>query len=146
MAATFSTGIISVIYKFRLQKFRLYHLHYNTHKSYARNLRCNNWWKPISCYQKQQYYTIFSTIRHELDVSHKLNSNLAWISSWIFHRVDWDFTATISLLCHKCVICKFILSFLSLVMETNLFTRLKLRTLISNLKLKQWSPIWIFYP
>ena len=65
---------------------------------------------------------------------------------WIFHRVDWDFTDFISLFYHKFVICKFILSFLSLVMETNSFTRLKLRTPISNLKLKKWSPIWTFYP
>ena len=65
---------------------------------------------------------------------------------WIFHRVDWDFTDFVSLFYHKFVICKFILPFLSLVMETNSFTRLKLRTPISNLKLKKWSPIWTFYP
>ena len=58
---------------------------------------------------------------------------------WIFHRVDWDFTDFVSLFYHKFVICKFILPFLSLVMETNSFTRLKLRTPISNLKLKKWS-------
>ena len=65
---------------------------------------------------------------------------------WIFHWVDWDFTDFVSLFYHKFVICKFILPFLSLVMETNSFTRLKLRTPISNLKLKKWSPIWTFYP
>ena len=65
---------------------------------------------------------------------------------WIFHRVDWDFTDYISLFYHKFVIYKFILPFLSLVMETNSFTRLKLHTPISNLKLKKWSPIWTFYP
>ena len=59
----------------------------------------------------------------------------------IFHRVDWDFTAFVSLLCHNFVICNFILSFPSLVMETNLFTRLKLLTPISKLKLKKWPPI-----
>ena len=42
----------------------------------------------------------------------------------------------LSLFCHKFVIRKFILSFLSLVMETNSFTRLKLRIPISDLKLK----------
>ena len=65
---------------------------------------------------------------------------------WIFHRVDWDFIDFVSLFYHKFAICKFILPFLSLVMETNSFTRLKLRTPISNLKLKKWSPIWPFYP
>ena len=65
---------------------------------------------------------------------------------WIFHRVDWDFTDFVSLFYHKFVICKFILPFLSLVMETNSFTRLKLHTPMLNLKLKKWSPIWTFYP
>ena len=91
----------------------------------------------------------FSTIRHVTDVSHKLNnSNPAWISLNFceFFRVDWDFTDFVSLLCHKFVICKFILPFLSLVMETNSFTRWKLHSPISNLKLKTCSPIWIFYP
>ena len=90
----------------------------------------------------------FSTIRHVIDVSHQFNSNLAWISSNSFEsfRVHWDFTAFISLFYHKFVIRKFILPFLSLVMETNSFTRLKLHTPISNLKLKKWSPIWTFYP
>ena len=81
----------------------------------------------------------FSTIRHVIDVSHKLNSNLAWISLnffWIFHIVDWDFTAFVCWFYHKFVIHKFILSFLSLVMETNSFTRRKLHTPILNLKLK----------
>ena len=88
----------------------------------------------------------FSNIQHVIDVSHKLNSNLAWISLNFREsfRVDWYFTAFISLLCHK-FICKFIL-LSSLVMETNSFTRLKLCTPISNLKLKKWSPIWNFYP
>ena len=31
-------------------------------------------------------------------------------------------------------------------METKAFTGLKLRTPISNLKLKKWCPIWSFYP
>ena len=67
---------------------------------------------------------------------------------WIFHREDWDFTDFASLFYGKFVICKFILPFLSLVMETDLFTKLELRTPISNLKLKKWSlsepstPIW----
>ena len=39
----------------------------------------------------------------------------------------------VSLLCHKFIIRTFILPFLSLVMETNLFTRLKLCTPISNI-------------
>ena len=65
---------------------------------------------------------------------------------WIFHKVDWDFMAFVSLFYHKFLIHKFILPFLSLVMETNSFTRLKLHTPISNLKLKKWSPIWTFYP
>ena len=42
----------------------------------------------------------------------------------------------VSLFGHKFVIRKFILPFSSLVMETNSFTRLKLRTPISNPKLK----------
>ena len=80
----------------------------------------------------------FSTIRHIIDVSHKLSSNLTWIYSnlfLIFHRVDWDLMAFVSLFYHKFVIHMFILPFLSLVMETNSFTRLKLHTSISNLKL-----------
>ena len=60
---------------------------------------------------------------------------------WIFHREDWDFMAFVSLFYHKFVIREFILSFSSLVMETNSFTRLKLHTPISNLKLKKWSHI-----
>ena len=64
----------------------------------------------------------------------------------IFHRVDWDFTVFVSLFYYKFVIHNFILPFLSLVMEINSFTRLKLHTPISNLKLKKWSPIWPFYP
>ena len=90
----------------------------------------------------------FSTIRHVIDVSHQFNSNLAWISSNSFEsfRVHWDFTAFISLFYHKFVIRKFILPFLSLVMETNSFTRLKLHTPMLNLKLKKWYPIWTFYP
>ena len=86
---------------------------------------------------------------HVTDVWHKLNSNLAWISFFfflIFHIKDWDFTAFVSLFYHKFVIRKFILPFLSLVMETNSLTRLKLHTPISNRKLKKWSPIWTFYP
>ena len=80
----------------------------------------------------------FSTIRHITDVSHKLSSNLTWIYSnffLIFHRVDWDLMAFVSLFYHKFVIRMFILPFLNLVMETNSFTRLKLHTPISNLKL-----------
>ena len=80
----------------------------------------------------------FSTIRHIIDVSHKLSSNLTWIYSnffLIFHRVDWDLMVFVSLFYHKFVIRMFILPFLSLVMETNSFTRLKLHTSISNLKL-----------
>ena len=90
----------------------------------------------------------FSTIRHVIDVSHQFNSNLAWISSNSFEsfRVHWDFTAFISLFYHKFVIRKFILPFLSLVMKTNSFTRLKLHTPMLNLKLKKWYPIWTFYP
>ena len=65
---------------------------------------------------------------------------------WIFHRVDWDVMDFESLFYHKFVICKFILQFLSLVMEKNSFTRLKLHTPILNLKLKQWFPIWTFHP
>ena len=65
---------------------------------------------------------------------------------WIFHRVDWDFIDFVSLFYHKFAICKFILLFLSLVMKTNSFTRLKLHTPILNLKLKKWSPIQTFYP
>ena len=43
----------------------------------------------------------------------------------------------VSLFGHKFVIRKFILPFSSLVMETNSFTRLKLRTPILNLKQKK---------
>ena len=75
MGATSSTGTIYVTYKFRLQN-----LHHNIQKSYANNLRCNNWWKPISCYQKTERYYTFSTIWDVIDVSHKLNSLLAWTS------------------------------------------------------------------
>ena len=81
----------------------------------------------------------FSIIRHVIDVSHNLNSNLTWIYLkffWVFHRADWDFTALVTLFYHKFVIRKFSLPFSSLVMETNSFTRLKFHTPISNLKLK----------
>ena len=46
------------------------------------------------------------TIRHVIDVSHKLNSNPAWISLNFlnFSQVDWDFTAFLSLFYHKFVI------------------------------------------
>ena len=90
----------------------------------------------------------FSTIRHVIDVSYKLTSNLAWISLNFcesFTEQIWYFTAFVSLFYHKFVIHKFILPFLSLVMETSSFTRLKLHTPISNLKLKKWPPIWTFY-
>ena len=82
----------------------------------------------------------FSIIRHVIDVSHNLNSNLTWIYLkffWVFHRADWDFTALVTLFYHKFVIRKFSLPFSSLVMETNSFTRLKFHTPISNLKLKK---------
>ena len=45
--------------------------------------------------------------------------------------------AFVSLFCHKFVIRKLILPFSSLIMEANSFTRLKLPTPISNLKLKK---------
>ena len=38
MGATTRTGIISLIYRFRLQKFRLESLHYNTQESYPKIL------------------------------------------------------------------------------------------------------------
>ena len=91
----------------------------------------------------------FFNIWDLIDVSRNLNSNLAWIYwlfLWTFDRVDCDFTPFVSLFCHKFAIRSFILLLLSLVMETNSFTRLKLLTPISNLKLKKWSPIWTFYP
>ena len=77
----------------------------------------------------------FSTTRYVTDVSHNLNSNLAWTSSWTFYGVGWDFMPFVSLL-----------PFSSLVMETNSFTRWKLRTQISSPKLTRSSPIWTFYP
>ena len=49
----------------------------------------------------------------------------------------------VSLLCHKFIIRKFILPFLSLVMETNLFTRLKLCTPISNIYIYIYIYIYI---
>ena len=51
-------------------------------------------------------------IRDVTDASNKLN-NLALI---------WDFMPFLTLLCHKFALCKSILPFLSLVMETNSFT------------------------
>ena len=63
-----------------------------------------------------------------------------------FYRVDWDFMPFVSLLCHKFVLLKFILPFLSLVTETNSFTQFKLRTPISNLKLKQIVSCLILLP
>ena len=51
-----------------------------------------------------------------------------------------------SLFCHKFVLLKSVLSFLGLVMQTYSFTWLKLRTPISNLKLKQMVSYLIFLP
>ena len=85
----------------------------------------------------------FSTIRHAMDVSILLE--YLW-SFLIFHRVDLDFTVFVSFFYHKFINHKFILPFLSLVMETNSFRRLKFHTPISNLKLKKWSAVWSFYP
>ena len=92
---------------------------------------------------------IFSTIRDVINISHKLNSNSClniFKFSWTFYRVDWDFMIFVSSFCNKFVIRKFILLFLSLVMETDSFIWLKLHTPISNLKLKKLSPVWTFYP
>ena len=57
--------------------------------------------------------------------------------SWTFYEVCLDFMHFVSLFYHKFVIRKLILPFSSLVMETNLFTRLKFCTPISNPKLKK---------
>ena len=92
---------------------------------------------------------IFFTIRDIINISHKLNSNSClniFEFSWIFYIVDWDSMLFVSLFCNKFVIRKFILPFLSLVMETNSSTWLKLHTPISTLKRKNWSPVWTFYP
>ena len=55
------------------------------------------------------------------------------------------FMSLVNLLCHKVVLRKFILPFLSLVMKTNLSTWLKLRTPISNLKLWYGHNFFFFY-
>ena len=52
---------------------------------------------------------------------------------WIFRMVDWDFTAFVSLFYHKFVIRKFILPFLSLVMETFIH---KIEVAYTNIKSK----------
>ena len=81
----------------------------------------------------------FSAIRDVIDVSHKLNSNLAWISlNFLESFTEYIRISTfVRLFYHKFVIRKFILPFLSLVMETNPL----LHTPISNLRLKKWSPV-----
>ena len=102
-----------------------------------KNLRCNYWWKPISCYQKQDNIThIFHDSRcNWCPIKVKSCFNIFGFS-WTFYRVDWVSCPLVNLLCHKFVLPKFILPFLSLVMKTNSSTWLKLRTPISNLKLK----------
>ena len=87
---------------------------------------------------------IFSSIWDLIDVSKQSCFNI-FEFLWTFYRIDWDFMPFVSLFWHKFVIRKFILPFLSLVMKTNSFTRLKLHTPISNLKLKKWFTIGNFY-
>ena len=96
---------------------------------------------------KSNHLLSFSTIWDVIEVSLKQQSCLNIFGFlWTFYRVDWDFMPFVSLFCHKFVISKFTLPFLGLGMEASSFTRLKLRTPTSNLKLKKWSPFWIFYP
>ena len=83
----------------------------------------------------------FSTIRYVIDVSYEFNNNLTLISL----NFRETFTVFVNLLGHTFIICKFFLPFLGLFMETNSFTRLRLRTPISNMKLKKWSPILPLY-
>ena len=59
----------------------------------------------------------FSMIREVVDVPYK--SNLTLISFVTFLQSRLGFMSLVNLLCHKFVLCKFILPFLSLVMETN---------------------------
>ena len=59
----------------------------------------------------------FSMIREVVDVPYK--SNLTLISFVIFLQSRLGFMSLVNLLCHKFLLCKFILPFLSLVMETN---------------------------
>ena len=80
-----------------------------------------------------------STIQDAIDVSHNLDSSIAE-TSLNFREpftVCLDFMPFVKLFCYNFVIRKLILPFSSLVTETNPFTRLKLRTPISNLKLKK---------
>ena len=126
MGATSSTGIISVIYK----------LVYKIGTTIPKNHMQTTLDAIIGGSQSAAIKN--NNITH---IFHHLNFEFFRI----FHKVDWDFTAFVSLLCHKFVICNFILPFPSLVMETNLDTRLKLLTPISKLKLKKWPPIWTFY-
>ena len=59
----------------------------------------------------------FSMIREVVDVPYK--SNLTLISFVTFLQSRLGFMSLVNLLCHKFLLCKFILPFLSLVMETN---------------------------
>ena len=96
---------------------------------------------------KSNHLLSFSTIWDVIEVSLKQQSCLNIFGFlWTFYRVDWDFMPFVSLFCHKFIICKFNLSFLRLVLETNSFTWLKLHAPISILKLKKWSPIWTCWP
>ena len=88
-----------------------------------KNLRCNYWSNTNQLLPKQN------------NIAH------------IFHNLRWlGFISFVNLLCHKCVLRRFILPFLSLVIETNLSTWLKLRTPISNIKLKQMVYYLILLP
>ena len=61
-----------------------------------------------------------------------------FITIWDVVNVSaWDFMPIVSLFCHKMFIGKFILAFSNLAMEPNSFTRLKLGSSISNLKIKK---------
>ena len=134
MVAISRIRTLSVTYKFKLRKFRLFNLHYNHQESYPKNLRHNYRGKSISCCQKENNITHFPWF--ELWWISHISKILLYL--WIFVNFlqSWlGFMSFVNLLCHKFLLRKFILPFLSLVMKTNSSTWLKLCTPISSLKL-----------
>ena len=138
MGATSSTEIIPVIYKFRLWIYTT--ILKNHMQTTIDAIIGENQSAPV---KNRTILQTFSNIGDVIDLL-KLNIYLAWTGT--FERLGWDYMPFVSLFRHKFVIRKFILPFVSLLIETILFTRSKLLTPISDIKLKKWSLIWSFYP
>ena len=76
-----------------ISKRILQNLHCNPQESHVKNLRCNNRWKQISCYQKRTILHTLSTICGITNMSNILNKQLSFFLDFIkaFNRVDLDF-------------------------------------------------------